>query len=180
MRVPAALAAALLAILAACAPPHTQTYDNAAWGFRADFEEPPVVREAPATPDGTHPRNFLAESTANGRDLAVSVTDASLTKKDIDELSTEAEPMIAKSMGGDPGPKAYVATAEGTLGREFAIMKNGSPMMMVRVFLANGRYYQIGAKSVLGVDDPAAKAFLDSFHITGAAAAAANGASNAN
>jgi hypothetical protein len=71
-------------------------------------------------------------------------------------------------MGGEVGPETYASTGEGVLGREYAITKDGKPYATIRAFLANGRFYEIGAQSPLGPDDPAVKGFLDTFRITAA------------
>ena len=159
----AALGLALLG-LGACTPPMKE-YAYPAWGFAAAFQSDPVVTDEPASADGSRPHTLLVEASSGGRDFAVTATDASQASNSPDEMLSQAPQLVANSMGGTVDTTTYVATGA-VVGREVRINKAGKPMMVLRVFVSNGRLYQVGAASVLGLGDPAVKTFLDSFRLT--------------
>ena len=180
MRVRLGLVACLLALgLASCAPPPGAYYAYPAWGFRAWFPAPPKVTDTPAAADGSSAHEFVVESVHDGRDFGVAVTDATGSTKDIDALADVLIPMLTKGFDAEAGTRAYVATGDGALGREVLLSKNGQPYMDVRMFLINDKLYQVTALSNFGMDDPALKDFMISFHITGGQPSAANAAANA-
>jgi hypothetical protein len=45
------------------------------------------------------------------------------------------------------GAMTYTSTAAGVIGHEFAITKNGKPYATVRIFIVNGRLYEVSASS---------------------------------
>jgi hypothetical protein len=158
----------LLAVLglAACRAPPMKDYAYPMWGFVADFSAPPEATETPPGPGKPHA--LLLESKQAGRDFVVSVMEGVRPGVTIDEIAPAYARQAATAMGGEVGPETYASTGEGVLGREYAITKGGKPYFTVRSYLANGRFYEIGAQSVLGPDDPAVKTFLDTFRITAA------------
>ena len=160
-------ALALVALAAAgCKAPPMKEYVYAKWGFAASFWAAPEVTETPAAPG--RPHALLLDSQQAGRDFAVSVREGVRPDVDIDQIGPEFARQFAQATGGEVGPETYASTGQGVLGREYAITKNGKPYATVRSFLANGRFYEIGAESPLGPDDPAVKYFLDTFRITAA------------
>jgi hypothetical protein len=153
--------------LAACKPaPPFKEYAYPAWGFAARFWAPPEATETPAAPG--QPHSLMLESRQAGRDFVVSVGEGVRPGVTIDTIGADYARRAAKAMDVDVGPQTYAATGQGVLGREYALMKNGKPYATIRAFLANDRFYEIAAQSVLGPDDPPVKAFLDTFRITAA------------
>ena len=156
--------------LAACKPaPPFKEYAYPAWGFAARFWAPPQATETPAAPG--QPHGLMLESKQAGRDFVVSVGEGVRPDVTIDVIAPVYARRAAKAMEVDVGPQTYAATGQGVLGREYALMKNGKPYATIRAFLANGRFYEVAAQSVLGPDDPAVKDFLDTFRITAASPA---------
>ncbi len=155
--------------LAACNAPPMKEYPYPAWGFVAWFWAPPEVSETPAAPG--RPHSLLLESKQAGRDFMVSVREGVRPGVDIDQIGPDYARIAAQGTGGEVGPETYASTGEGVLGREYAITKNGKTIVTIRAYVANGRFYEIAAQSVLGPDDPAAKDFLDLFRITAAPSA---------
>jgi ABC-type amino acid transport substrate-binding protein len=153
--------------LAACKPaPAMKEYTYPAWGFAVSFWAPPQVVEAP--PGSGRPHMLMLESKQAGRVFALSAREGVRPGVDIDQIGPDLARQAAQAMGGELGVMSYTSTGQGVLGREFAITKDGKPLATVRSYLANGRFYEIAAQSVLGQDDPAVKDFLDSFQITAA------------
>jgi hypothetical protein len=166
MRKVCVLVATALAV-GGCKPaPPFKEYAYPAWGFAARFWAAPKVTETPAAPG--RPHSLMLESDEAGRDFVVSVGEGVRPGVTIDDMGPEYARRAAKAMGVDVGPENYASTGEGVLGREYALVKNGTPYATMRAFLANGRFYEIGAQSGLGPDDPAVKGFLDTFRITAA------------
>lgn len=165
MRTPLVILVALAA-LAACRAPPMKDYAYPKWGFVADFWAPPEATETPAGPGQLH--SLLLDSRQAGRDFGVMVTEGIRPDVNIDEIGPDAAHRFAVAVGGEVGPETYAATGQGLLGREYAITKNGKPFATVRTFVSKGRFYAVGAQSVLGPDDPAVKDFLDLFRITAA------------
>jgi hypothetical protein len=163
----AALSIVLVAFAAtACNAPPMKEYVYPAWGFAVSFWAPPEATETPAAPG--RPHGLELESKEAGRDFLVSVGEGVRPGITIDEMGPAYARKAALAMGAEVGPEVYASTGQGVLGREYLIKKNGQPYFTIRAFLANGRFYEIGAQSVLGTDDPAVKDFLDSFRITAA------------
>lgn len=165
MRKPIAVLVAVAA-LGACNAPAMKEYAYPKWGFAISFGAPPEVTETPAAPGKPH--FLLLESKQAGRDYVVSVREGVRPGVTIDEIGPAMTRQAAQAMGGELGPETYESTAQGVLGRGYVITKDGKPFATVRAFLANDRFYQVGAQSALGNDDPALKDFLDSFRITAA------------
>jgi hypothetical protein len=153
--------------LAACSPPPKE-YAYPAWGFAASFSEKPQETDQPAPADGANARTFLAETNSGGHDLVVSVTDAAEAANSADEILSKTPQLIADKLGGEVSKTTYFATGDQgqVMGREVEITKGGKPAMLLRIFVANGRIYQIAGTSLLGFDDPVVKRFLDSFRLT--------------
>jgi hypothetical protein len=173
MRVRPGLVAGFMALsLASCTQAPMKDYAYPAWGFRASYPAPPKITDTPAAADGSSARTFVAATVTGGRDFGVSVNDASGSTTDIDALTDVLIPMMSKGFDAVAGTRAYVATADGVLGREVVFSKNGRPYIDVRMFLANDKFYAVTASSDLGLDDPALKDFIISFHITGKPSAA--------
>ena len=174
MREMSGLAARLLVAtalaLAACKPaPPLKEYAYPAWGFAARFWAPPQVTETPAAPG--QPHSLMLESKQAGRDFVVSVAEGVRPDVTIDAIGPDYARRATKAMDVEVGPQTYAATGQGVLGREYALLKSGKPYAAIRAFLANGRFYEVAAQSVLGPDDPAVKDFLDTFRITAASPA---------
>ena len=165
MRKTLAIVLAALA-LAACKPPPMKEYVYPKWGFAASFLGPPDVTETPPAPG--RPHGLEVESKEGGRDFIVAVGEGVRPGITIDEIGPDYARKAAKAIGAEVGPESYASTGQGVLGREYLLKKNGQPDFTIRSFLANDRFYEIGAMSPLGPDDPAAKQFLDSFRITAA------------
>ena len=162
----AAIVLAALAALAACKAPPMKEYVYPKWGFAASFWAPPEVTETPPAPG--RPHGLELESKEAGRDFVVSVGEGVKPGITIDDMGPAYARKAAQAMGAEVGPETYASTGEGVLGREYLLKKNGQPYFTIRSFLANGRFYEIGAQSPLGPDDPAVKYFLDTFRITAA------------
>jgi hypothetical protein len=166
MRTRLTIALAFVALCACKPAPPMKEYAYPAWGFAASFWAPPQVTETPAAPG--QPHSLMLESKQAGRDFVVSVGEGVRPGVTIDQIGPGFARRAAKNMGGELGPETYASTAQRVLGREYAIIKDGKPYATIRAYLANDRFYETGAQSVLGPDDPAVKAFLDSFRITSA------------
>ena len=168
MRRLVASAIALLAVaaLAGCKAPPMKEYAYPKWGFVASFWAPPEVTETPAAPG--RPHGLELESQQAGRDFVVSVAEGVRPGVDIDQMGPDYAHKAAQAIGAEVGPETYASTGEGVLGREYLLKKNGQPYFTIRSFIANGCFYEIGAQSPLGPDDPAVKYFLDTFRITAA------------
>jgi hypothetical protein len=180
-----AIPAAVMLLLAACGGPPPKQYDYPAWGFSAEFTAPPKVTETPASADGAQPHALVVTEEDGANDFAISAADATRPDKTIDQITEEAAPLVAKTVGGEVGPMTDVATVQTSnqaMGREVSITKGGKPFVTLRIYLANGVFYELAGRTVLGPDDPAAKAFLDSFKILPPAPAKTNApaATNAN
>lgn len=173
-----AIILAAAAALAACKPaaPPAKEYAYPAWGFKAAFPAAPTETNQPGPPDGSAPNADLVEAIGGGRDFAVWAADVSRTGMSLDELGKSAAEHVSQGFSATAGVPAYAATSEGVMGREYQMTKGGQWQATMRVFLVGGRFYEVIGKSALGRDDPALKNFLFSFHATGAAAAATNGA----
>ena len=167
MRLPLVAAALAAVWLGACKLPRPpmKSYDYPALGFSVSFPAPPKLSNDPASADGS-PASVTVESGDGARDFAISITNAPDPSEDIDAATTASAAAMAKGLGAEPGVRTYAATAEGVMGREFVLSKNGRAAAKVRLFLAGGRFYVLAGKSLAGVDDPAVDDFLSSFHVT--------------
>jgi hypothetical protein len=167
------VAAALL--LAGCGErPPAKYYYYPRWGFSVAMPSPPKVIETPAGAGG--PRSFVVADEAGADDFAVSAADLGPNVKDIDQIADMAAPAVAKTVGGEVGPRTYVATVQTTnqaMGREITINKDGRPFATLRLYVVGDRLYELVGRTSFGPDDPAAKAFLDSFTIIAGPPAAA-------
>jgi hypothetical protein len=162
----AALVASLALALAACSAPPMKAYAYRAWGFAASFWSAPQVTETPAA--AGKPHSLMVDTKQAGREFAILVEEGVRPEVTIDQIGPFFAHNTAQGLDGDVGTMTYVSTAQGVLGREFAVTQSGKPLATIRTFLANDRFYEIVAQSVLRPDDPAVKDFLDSFRITAA------------
>jgi hypothetical protein len=152
-----------LVALAACSPA-PKPYTNAAWGFGASFRGPVKVTDTPAA--NGNPASFQAESTAGGRQYVIAVTDTSLAGKTPDQILAEAPQATADASGGTLQPATNV-TAGKVAGREFVIKHKDAPTERDRVFVSNGKLYQLTTQSPHGEADSETTQFLTSFHLDG-------------
>jgi hypothetical protein len=159
--------------LAACTPsaPPAKDYSYPAWGFKAAFPLAPTETPKAGAADGS-PNSDLIEASGGGRDFAVWAADVSQTRLSLDDLALSSSQHVAQGLSATPSIQAYAATAEGVMGREFSFTKDGRWAATMRVFLANGRFYEVIGKSFYGQEDPALKDFMFSFHTLGPAPAA--------
>jgi hypothetical protein len=139
-------------------------YENPAWGFGVTFHGDPKVTEAPAS--AGNPKSFSAEAKAGGRDYVVSVTDATVSGKTPEQLLDAAPQATADGEGGTLKTPTYVATGK-IMGREFVVTRPNLPLERDRIFVANGRFYQLVTQSPYGAKDTETQKFFDSFHIAG-------------
>lgn len=159
---------ALLALagfaLADCAP-KPKEYVYPAWGFGVSFTAPPAVTDIPASADGQSPHEFRVELTKDGHDLTVEAIDSAGSTQTDEQVLEHAPQAIADGMGGDLTSQTPI-TQGGVPGRELHIDRQGQTTLVIRLFSANHHLYQVAAQSQNGPKDAAAKAFLDSFHLT--------------
>jgi hypothetical protein len=163
--------ALMVLALAACGPPPSpRLVERAypAWGYKASFPATPQETASAGAPDGSAPPSLMVEASGPKRDFGVWSGDVSRSRQTLDELAGNGSEHVAKAMGGTLGVRSYAATAEAVDGYEYPLMKQGKWYGVMRVFLANGRFYEVIAESVYGEDDPSVKDFLGSFHIIGA------------
>jgi hypothetical protein len=155
-----------LVLLVACVPPAgMKDYDYQALGFSVSFPAAPKRTDVAAT--ASQPAEVLIGAESGPRDFAVSVSEVADRSRDLDSLANDAAARMAQSLGGAASNLAYAATPQGLLGRELVITRSGQPVAKIRLYLADGRFYILVAKSALGVDDPAVEDFLTSFHTVG-------------
>ncbi|HEY3799493.1 MAG TPA: hypothetical protein VGL58_14165 [Caulobacteraceae bacterium] len=159
----ATLTALSAAALAACSHPTPTPYTNTDWGFSATFQAPPKVTETKASATASH--SLLVDSSAFGDDFSVNVVDAGGPTSSADQVLNAAPNALSQSMGIDVGAVTYVAT-QGVTGREVRFDRSERPVMLMRIYFAGGKLYEVSADAAKGVTDPAAKAFLDSFKLT--------------
>jgi hypothetical protein len=156
-----ALGLSLLA-LAACSPPQWKEYDYPAWGFGVSFQAQPSVTETPGTANAPH--SFQAEATQDGVDLVVIAIDSQAAGKSDQALLADIPDEMVRSSGGTV--KSLVNAAAGTLaGREITIDHGSDPTERARVFVLNGRVYQVITQTPQDSDSTAGAKFLDSFHL---------------
>ena len=177
LKLAAVIAAASLAASCGLAPPMT-TYTYPNYGFSVRFPAAPTVDETTDPRSGVH--LTALDSQSLGRDFAITFTAADPTL-DIDELVDGASTAMAKMVGGEVTYRTTCATAEGVLGRELVISKNGRRAVRARYYLSGARFYVLTAESAVAVplarptdvdpngpgtdDDPAVTHFLTSFHV---------------
>lgn len=179
----AVIAAASLVASCGLTPPMT-TYAYPKYGFSVDFPAAPTVDDTTNPQTGVH--ITALDSQSLGRDFAITVTEVDPTR-DIDELVDAASQPMAQAVGGEVTYRTPCATAEGALGRELVISKNGHRAVRARYYLSGARFYILTAESAAGLnpvaestdadpsadspkdEDPAVTAFLTSFHLLPAA-----------
>lgn len=152
-----------LLALVACSPA-PKPYQNATWGFSAAFRGPVKTSDTPAA--GGAPASFQAQSVAGGRQYVIAVTDTALSGKTPAQILSEAPQATAQASGGTLSAPTDVSSG-GVAGREFVIKHPGAPVERDRVFVSNGKLYQLTTQSPHGEKDSEATQFLDSFHLTG-------------
>jgi hypothetical protein len=156
-----ALGLALFA-LTACSPPPWKEYDYPAWGFGVSFQAQPAVTDTPATANSPH--SFQAEATQDGVDLVVIAIDSQAAGKSDQDLLADIPDEMVRSSGGTV--KSLVNTTAGKLaGREITIDHGSDPLERARVFVLNGRVYQVITQTPTDTDAATATKFLDSFHL---------------
>jgi hypothetical protein len=181
LKLAAVIACASLAASCGLAPRMT-TYTYPKYGFSVDFPAAPTVDDTTDPQSGVH--LTALDSQSPGRDFAITFTAADPTR-DIDELVDGASQAMAKLVGGEVTYRTTCATAEGALGRELVISKNGRRAVRARYYLSGARFYILTAESAVRVpvarstdvdpndsgtdDDPAVTHFLTSFHVMPAA-----------
>jgi hypothetical protein len=157
----AALTLSLFA-LAACSKPQWKEYDYPSWGFGVSFQGQPTVTETPASANGPH--SFQAELSQDGVDLVVIAIDSSASGKSDQDLLADIPDEMVRSSGGTV--KALVNANLGTLvGRDVTIDHGSDPTERARVFVLNGRVYQVITQTPQDADAATATKFLDSFHM---------------
>jgi len=152
-------------LLSAChrhAPTGPTEYAYRPWGFEVAFASAPKETDSPA--DGANPHSFTVEYQDQTRDFSVWASDLLGRQVDLDTMADPAAVFLAQQAGATPGPKSDTTSSDGVPGREYPLIKNGEVIGTMRFFIASGHFYQLAARSTLGPDDPAAKAFLLSFH----------------
>jgi hypothetical protein len=159
--------------------PSMTTYAYPKYGFSVDFPAAPTVDDTTDPQSGVH--LTALDSQSLGRDFAITITKAD-PARDIDELVDGASQAMAKGVGGEVTYRTTCATAEGALGRELVISKNGRRAVRARYYLSGARFYILTAESAVAVpvakstdldpnagsgtdDDPAVTHFLTSFHV---------------
>jgi hypothetical protein len=167
--------------LASCSAPKPATFVFKQWGFSVALPGPPKITQTPAK--GAAGASTLVESHVGDDDFAVNVIDARGATATPDQMLADAPKAIASGMGVDVGAVTNVAT-DNVTGREVRLDDSGRPVVLLRIFYAGGRLYEISANSSKGIDDSSVGAFLNSFHLlepppAAAPAPSANSASNA-
>jgi hypothetical protein len=161
----ATLAVAGLALtLTSCAPKPPKEYDNAAWNFGAAFPGEPKPTDIPAKADGSSPHEFRVEMTESGHDFTVQATDATGSNQTDAQVLEHAPQVIADGFGGALSSEIDVTSGQ-IPGKEFHIDRDQQATLVVRIFSVGNRMYQVAAQSEKGAKDPAAIAFLNSFHL---------------
>ncbi len=156
-----ALSLALLA-LTACSKPQWKEYDYPAWGFGVSFQAQPAVTDTPGTANTPH--SFQAQATQDGVNLVVIAIDSQAAgKSDQDLLADIPDEMVRGSEGT---VKSLVNATSGKLvGRDITIDHGADPTERARVFVLNGRVYQVITQTPQDSDAATATKFLDSFHL---------------
>ncbi|MBV9994809.1 MAG: hypothetical protein JO127_06315 [Caulobacteraceae bacterium] len=155
-----------LLLVASCSKPTPKEYAYPAWGFAATFPDKPKTTETPGAADGSRPPSFLAHaSQPGGYDFAVNVADASNATTTKDEMLDAAPQAMADSLQLDVGAitDAKLGTREG---KQVRFDKGGKPVMLMRMFFAYQKFYEVSATIPKGLGDPVSLSFLNSFHLT--------------
>jgi hypothetical protein len=156
-----ALSLALLA-LTACSKPQWKEYDYPAWGFGVSFQAQPAVTDTPAAAGAPH--SFQAQATQDGVNLVVIAIDSQAAGKSDQDLLADIPDEMVRGSGGTV--KSLVnATAGKLAGREITIDHGSDPTERARVFVLNGRVYQVITQTPQDSDAATATKFLDSFHL---------------
>ncbi len=157
----AVLGLSLLA-LTACSKPQWKEYDYPAWGFGVSFQAEPAVTETPAT--ATAPHSFQAEATQDGVHLVVIAIDSQAAGKSDADLLADVPDEMVRSSEGTVKSNVYAATGK-LVGREITIDHGANPTERARVFVLNGRIYQVITETPSDSDAATATTFLQSFHL---------------
>jgi hypothetical protein len=160
----ASIALLALMALAACAPKAPKAYDYTDWGFGVTFPHPPKLTDIPASADGARQHEFRAEMTEDGHDFTADVTDGTGTNQTDAQVLAVAPQAIADSFGGGLSDERDVSSGA-VPGKEIHVNREGESTLVIRLYAANHKLYQVAAQSEHGVSDPAAITFLNSFHL---------------
>jgi len=163
MRIITAIAVGLsLLALTACSKAPWKAYDYPAFGFGVSFQTQPTVTETAST--ATTPHSIQAEATQDNVHLVAIAIDSQTTgKSDADVLAGIPDQMVRESQGT---VKSNTSVTAGKLaGREIVIDHGSDPLERARVFVLNGRIYQLVTQTPSDEDPAVAKTFLDSFHL---------------
>lgn len=158
------LAALALVALGGCMQRPWVKHTYPEWGFTAWFPSEPVARDTTTTQDGRTVRGFAVEGGEKDKDLAIGVIDLTGVDKPDDQVMAESVRAIA---AGKPFNMAYWALGPAGaqhMGRAAVVDQGGGMKLQLRVLVANGKLYQVSARS-LGTTSPKAKEFLESFQI---------------
>ena len=152
----AVLAIGLLAAASCSKPAQPTPYTNAQWGFGVTFPAAPKVTETPGGNGQTH--SLLAEARSGDDDFAVVVYDAGNSDEAPSAILDRAQDAVAQQQEVDVGASTPVTLGD-ISGREVRFDKDGKPAMLSRLFMINGRLYEVNANSAKGTSDPREKAF---------------------
>ena len=156
---------AVLAVLAlaACTQRPWTEHLYPEWGFAAAFPSPPATRDATRAQGDRTVRGVAVEGRGQDKGLSIGVMDLTGVEKPADQLMAEAVQAIA---AGRPVTMTYWATGERGrhMGRAAVIDEGAGMKLTLRVVVANGRLYQVSARS-MGTTSPKAGKFLDSFRV---------------
>lgn len=147
--------------LSACSKPQWKEYDYPAFGFGVSFQTQPTVTETPSTP--TTPHSVQAEATQEGVNLVAIAIDPQTTgKSDADVLAGIPDQMVRGSQGT---VKSNAPVSAGQLAGREIVIDHGDTTERARVFVLNGRIYQIVARAPSDDEGTVATTFLNSFHL---------------
>lgn len=157
------LATLAVLTLSACSQRSWTEHVYPDWGFAASFPAPPASRDTTRVKDGRYMRGVAVEGQGRDKDLTVGAMDLTGVDKPAGQLMAESVQAIA---AGRPVTVAPWALGErgGHRGRVAVIDEGAGMKLTLRVLVANGRLYQVSARS-MGTTSPKAKRFLDSFRL---------------
>jgi hypothetical protein len=157
------LATLVILTLSACGQRPWTEHVYADWGFAASSPSQPVKRDTSRNEGGRTIRAVAVEGAGQDKDLSIGVIELTGVEKPADQLMSESVRAIA---AGRPVNVAYWALGERGqhMGRAAVIDEGNGMKLALRVLVANGRLYQVSARS-LGTTSPRATRFLDSFRL---------------
>ncbi|HLK24582.1 MAG TPA: hypothetical protein VKT30_07980 [Caulobacteraceae bacterium] len=160
----AAMLAASLLVLAGCSKPTWKTYDYPAWGFGVSFQTPPTVTETQAS--ATTPHSIQAEAVQDNVHLVVLAMDSQVSGKTDQQLLADLPDEVVQSANGTYKSATNISLGK-VPGREILVDRGQDPPERARIFVVNGRVYQVITQTPEGEDDTPATKFLQSFHLLG-------------